>query len=301
VTILKFEIIKNIIRNPLLHFFILGVLIYVAYGSFSVQEYSDPQRTIVVSPTTINWLENSWEKRWNRPPTKEELDGLINQYIRETVLYREALALQLDKNDTIVRRRLAQKFEFLTQDLIEVPKPSDEELAVFFNENINKYKIPDSTTFTHIFFDPDKRGDKTLDDAEESKAKLNKLDQPPTELDQFGDNFMLQSYYPEKSEQEISKLFGTQFAKEVSELSPGQWHGPVLSGYGTHLVYVNGRNVAQDPTIENVQDLVFRDWEDERREGINNQFYDDLLSSYEVIIEEEVPELKVLQKEEKTE
>jgi hypothetical protein len=301
VTILKFEIIKNIIRNPLLHFFILGVLIYVAFGSFSVQEYSDSQRTIVVSPTTINWLEDSWEKRWNRPPTKEERDGLINQYIRETVLYREALALQLDKNDIIVRRRLAQKFEFLTQDLIEVPKPSDEELAVFFNENINKYKIPDSTTFTHIFFDPDKRGDKTLDDAEESKAKLNKLDQPPTELDQFGDNFMLQSYYPEKSEQEISKLFGTQFAKEVSELSPGQWHGPVLSGYGTHLVYVNGRNVAQDPEFENVKELVKEDWSDKKREEINDQFYTDLLSSYEVIIEEESPEVQVLRKEEKAE
>lgn len=300
-TILKFEIIKNIIRNPLLHFFILGVLIYIAYGSFSVQEYSDSQRTIVVSPTTINWLEDSWEKRWNRPPTKEERYGLINQYIRETVLYREALALQLDKNDTIVRRRLAQKFEFLTQDLIEVPKPSDEELAVFFNENINKYKIPDSTTFTHIFFDPDKRGDKTLDGAEESKAKLNKLDQPPTELDQFGDNFMLQSYYPEKSEQEISKLFGTQFAKEVSELSPGQWHGPVLSGYGTHLVYVNGRNVAQDPAFENVKELVKEDWSDKKREEINDQFYTDLLSSYEVIIEEESPEVQVLRKEEKAE
>ena len=112
---------------------------------------------------------------------------------------------------------------------------------------------------------------------------------------------MLQSYYPEKSEQEISKLFGVQFAKEVSQQSPGQWYGPVLSGYGTHLVYVNGRNVAQDPTIEDVQDLVFRDWEDERREEINDQFYTDLLSSYEVIIEEEVPELKVLQKEEKAE
>jgi parvulin-like peptidyl-prolyl isomerase len=301
VTILKFEIIKNIIRNPLLHFFILGVLIYVAFGSFSVQEYSDSQRTIVVSPTTINWLEDTWEKRWNRPPTKEELNGLINQYIRETILYREALALQLDKNDIIVRRRLAQKFEFLTQDLIEVPKPSDEELAVFFNENINKYKIPDSTTFTHIFFDPDKRGDKTLDDAEESKAKLNKLDQPPTELDQFGDNFMLQSYYPEKSEQEISKLFGTQFAKEVSELSPGQWNGPVLSGYGTHLVYVNGRNVAQDPEFDNVKELVKEDWSDKKREEINDQFYTDLLSSYEVIIEEESPEVQVLRKEEKAE
>ena len=295
------RILKNIISNPLLHFFILGALIYVAYGHFSVQEYGDSQRTIVVSPTTINWLEDSWEKRWNRPPTKEELDGLIKQYIRETILYREALALQLDKNDIILRRRLAQKFEFLTEDIIEVPKPSDEELVVFFKENKNKYKIPDSTTFTHIFFDPDKREENTLTDAEESKAKLNKLEQLPTELDQYGDAFMLQSYYPEKSEQEISKLFGTQFAKEVSEQSPGKWYGPVLSGYGTHLVYVNGRNVAQDPEFENVKELVIEDWGDKKREEINDQFYTDLLSSYEVIIEEKAPEAQKPQNEEKAE
>ena len=281
------RVVRNIIKNPLIHFFILGLLIYLLYGLFGAKEYSGSERTIVVTPATIEWLQDSWEKRWNRPPTEQEMKGLIDQYVRESILYQEALNLELDKNDVILRRRLAQKFEFLTDDLINVPPPTEEELAVYFKDNIDKYKNPDLTTFTHIFFDPDKREENTLSDAEESKSELNKLDPPPSELDQYGDPFMLQSYYPERSEQEISKLFGPEFAKAVSEDVPeGQWYGPVLSGYGTHLVNVHGRILGTEPDIEDVKDVVMSDWEEEKHQEINDEFYEKLLSSYEVIIEE---------------
>ena len=200
------RVLKNILSNPLFHFLILALLIYVIYGFFGVKQNINSERTIVVTQSTINWLEESWAKLWNRPPTEKEREGLINQYVRETILYREALNMELDKDDVIIRRRLAQKFEFLTQDLIQVPEPSNEKLTVYFNENIDKYKKPDLTTFTHIFFDPDKREEKTLKDAEQSKIKLNKLEQPTEGIDQFGDTFMLQSYYPERTEQEILNL-----------------------------------------------------------------------------------------------
>jgi peptidyl-prolyl cis-trans isomerase C len=295
------RILKNIICNPLLHFFILGALIYVAYGSFGVQEYSDPERTIVVTPYTINWLEDTWEKRWNRPPTAEEKEGMIQEYVKESILYRQALEMGLDKDDVIVRRRLAQKLKFLTDDIIDIPEPSEEELGGYFKDNIDQYKSPDLTTFTHIFFDPDKREENTLTDAEDAKSKLQKLKNPTEGLDKFGDNFMLQSYYPEKSEQEISKLFGSQFAKTISEQSPGEWQGPILSGYGTHLLFVNGRIKTPEPAIEDVRDQVIVDWEDEKRKEINDQFYENLLSRYEVIIEEELPEEQEPQEEEKVE
>ena len=281
------KVVIDIVKNPLFHFFILGLLIYVIYGLFGAKEYSDSERTIVVTPATIEWLQDSWQKRWNRLPTEQEMEGLINQYVRESILYQEALELGLDKNDVILRRRLAQKFEFLTDDLINVPPPSEEELAVYFKDNIDKYKTPDSTTFTHIFFDPDKRENDTLSDAEKSKEKLNKLKEPPSEPEKYGDPFMLQSYYPERSEKEIAKLFGMEFAKTVSkEVPSGQWYGPVLSGYGTHLVNVHSRIDSTEPDIKDVKDIVLSDWEEEKRQEINDEFYQNLISEYKVIIEE---------------
>lgn len=278
--------LKKILSNPLFHFLILTLLIYVVYGFFGVKQNTDSERTIVVTQSTINWLEESWEKLWIRPPTENEMDGLIDQYIRETILYREALNMGLDKDDVIIRRRLAQKFEFLTQDLIQAPEPSDEKLTVYFNENIDKYKKPDLTTFTHIFFDPDKREEKTLKDAEQSKIKLNKLEQPTEGIDQFGDTFMLQSYYPERTEQEILKLFGSEFAKAVSEEIPtGEWYGPVLSGYGTHLVYVDRRIQTPEPQFDALRELVIEDWKEKKRQEINDNFYKNLIARYNIIIE----------------
>ncbi len=278
--------LKKILSNPLFHFLILALLIYVIYGFFGDKQNTDSERTIVVTPSTINWLEKSWEKRWIRLPTEKELDGLIDQYVREKILSQEALNMGLDKDDVIIRRRLAQKFEFLTKDLIQAPEPSEKELNNYFNDNKSKYKKPDLTTFTHIFFDPDKRGEKTLKDAEQSKIKLNKLEQPTEGIDQFGDTFMLQSYYPERTEQEILKLFGPKFAKAVSEEIPtGEWYGPVLSGYGTHLVYVDRRIQTPEPQFDALKELVIEDWKEKKRQEINDNFYKNLIARYNIIIE----------------
>ena len=260
------RLLNSILSNPLFHFLLLALLIYVIYGFFGVSKNSISERTIVVTPSTINWLEETWEKRWNRLPTEKEMEGLIDQYVRENILYQEALNMELDKDDVIIRRRLAQKFEFLTQDLIQVPEPSDQELVAFFKDNKNKYKSPDLITFHHIYFDPDKREDNTLSDAENSKIKLNKRDQPTEKLNQFGDNFMLQTYYPQKSEMEIAKYFGPQFAESVFDIEQGEWVGPVLSGYGTHLVYVDAINEAPYPEFEPIKAILAEDWKELRRQ-----------------------------------
>lgn len=278
--------LKDILYNPLFHFLILALLIYVIYGFFGDKQNTDSERTIVVTPSTINWLEKSWEKRWIRIPTEKELDGLIDQYIRETILYREALNMGLDKDDVIIRRRLAQKFEFLTKDLIQAPEPSEKELNNYFNDNKSKYKEPDLITFHHIYFDPDKRGDSTLSDAEQSKIKLNKFEQPTEGIDQFGDTFMLQNYYPQRSQQEISKDFGPPFAESVFNLEQGEWIGPVLSGYGTHLVYVDTKNEASDPEFDPLKEILAEDWKEKKRQEINDKFFEDLIARYEIIIEE---------------
>ena len=284
------QLLSRWTREPLIHFVMIGACIYLLYGSYGQQETEELDRTITITAGEIAWLEETWAKQWKRPPTPVERRGLIEQYLRETVLYREAVAMGLDKDDTIIRRRLAQKLEFLSQDLIRPNPPTEEELLTYFGGNLDRFRAPDLITVTQIFFDPDKRDAQALEEAETVKARLDALGQPPADSRDFGDSFMLQSYYPERSQDELSKLFGSEFAQSVFDLKPEQWHGPVLSGYGVHLVYVHQHQEAPLPTFSQVEERVRQDWEDERRQDLNEQFIAGLLARYNVIIEGEPPD-----------
>ena len=274
-------------REPLVHFMASGVVIFALYGFFRLPDAALEERAITITAAEVNWLTDTWQKRWNRPPTPEERKGLVDQYLREVILSREALAMGLDQNDTVIRRRLAQKLEFLSQDLLRPKSPSEGELRAYFETNIDRYQPPDLITLTHVFFDPDKRGDRTLEDAETVKAKLIALKEPPQDARSFGDPFMLQSYYPERSKAELAKLFGRGFAGPVFKLEPQKWHGPVLSGYGTHLVYVHDRQEAQPPVFADVKEQVRQQWESDKREQLNEQFVASIVARYDVTIEKE--------------
>jgi hypothetical protein len=278
----------KLLREPLVHFLLIGVAIYGLYGLFGQHDAKTPISTITITAGQIEWLETAWQKRWNRPPTPAERDGLIRQYVRETILYREALAMGLDKDDTIVRRRLAQKLEFLAQDLVALIPPTDEELQAYFAEHRQRYQDPVRLTFTQVFIDPDKRGDATLDDAKAIKATLMAQPDAIEDVARLGDAFMLQNYYPENSQADIQKQFGSGFAESVADMSPGQWYGPVLSGYGVHLVYVHRRSEPPAPVFAEVRDRVAQDWEDDKRQELNEQYYASLRARYDVVIEDEV-------------
>jgi hypothetical protein len=277
----------RLISQPLIHFVIIGGLIYLAYFSFSSRAI-DTETDMIITVTTgeIDWMTESWQKRWNRPPTTAEMKNVINEYIRETVFYREALAIGLDKDDQIIRRRLGQKLEFLFADLASMQEPTEEGLKTYFAENMDRYRASDLLTFTHVFIDPDVREDETLGDAESLKAKLITEGEPQQTDNNRGDPFMLQNYYPERTELEILKLFGSGFSETVFELEPGEWHGPVLSGYGVHLVYVHYHEEAETPELSLVRDRVKQDWADDLREKLNKQLYDKMRDRYKVVIEQ---------------
>jgi peptidyl-prolyl cis-trans isomerase C len=276
------------LREPLLHFLFIGAAIYLLFGAFAETAPEDTDKTIVVSAGEVEWMQTSWQKRWNRPPPPQELDGLIQQYIRETVLYREALTMGLNKHDQVIRRRLAMKLEFLAKDLVALTPPTDEELVAYFDAHQDRYQEPVLYTFTQIFFDPDKRGNATLEDAEAIKATLMARGDAIEDAGALGDDFMLQSYYPEKDPLEIQKLFGSGFAASLMDLTPGQWHGPVLSGYGTHLVYVSSIREPSPPVFAQVLEQVVQDWTSEKSEELNEQFYANLRDNYSIVIEEPV-------------
>ena len=273
------------VREPLVHFLIIGAVLFVLYGLWGQQDSEENERTITITTGEVAWLADAWEKRWNRPPTPEERQGLVDQYLREMILYREAVAMGLDRDDSVIRRRLAQKLEFLSNDLITPQPPTDEDLQAYFAEHLDRYQSPDLVTMTHVFIDPDKRGDQTLEDAETIKQQLIALKEPPHDAQSYGDSFMLQGYYPERSEADLLKLFGSGFAKSVFELEPQQWHGPVLSGYGTHLVYVHDHQQPEPPAFADVEEQVRQEWESDKREELNSQFVDSMIARYEVIIE----------------
>jgi hypothetical protein len=191
----------------------------------------------------------------------------------------------LDRDDHIIRRRLAQKLEFLTNDLVKLTPPAEEVLESYLQDNMDEFRPPDLITFAHIFFDPDRRGDNTLPDAEILLQELQAAGPPAQGTLRLGDRFMMQSYYPEATFREIQRQMGLGFAEAVMELEPGQWHGPVLSGYGVHLVYVSNFVAAKDPLLADVREAVLDAYFRDQTEKFNAQYLDALSERYEIIME----------------
>jgi hypothetical protein len=192
----------------------------------------------------------------------------------------------LDQDDPITRRRMAQKLEFLTNDIALFKEPAPGELEQYFQDNQARYRDPDLITFSHVFFDPDLRDESTLDDAAEVLAQLQAAGDPdPVTLD-AGDRFMLQSYFEETAEVDVRRQLGSGFAEAVMPLEPRRWHGPVLSGYGVHLVYVYEFLEPPPPVFEDVQQYVLGNWQTEQQEKFNAEFFESLKSRYEIVIAE---------------
>ena len=281
--------LANVFRQPLLHFVVLAVAAYLIYAWLG-KPGTGEDNVIRVTAADVSRFDAAWRARWGRPPTEEELTGIVTQYVREVALYKHAVAMGLDENDMVVRRTLAQKLQSMTQNLLELNlAPTEEDLQAYFEANIESYQPPDLLTFTQIFVDPDRRGDDTVPDAKAMLADLNARDFAAEEVDDMGDPFLLQRYYPEKSQLDISKQFGQGFTESIFELEVGVWHGPVLSGYGVHLVYVHDRQQSPKPSLDDVRDFVQRDWIDEQRREIQERFVAGVVASYDVVLDEAVP------------
>jgi len=272
---------KKWLKEPLLHFLIIGALIFVLFSVVNKEEDIVSGNKIVVSAADIERLSNNWSKRWNRLPTDTELQGLVESYIREEVYYREALALGLDQNDTILRRRLMQKMEFLSNDLAELNQPDDTELNKYFLDNQDKYILPARVSFTHIYFSLDKRGSRAFEDAKNVLSELNAMRAP-----ERGDSFMLQYDFAQEAPFEVERLFGKVFAEKLLTLEKDVWQGPIESGYGLHLVRISEKIDARMPELASVIDRVRTDWMFERRQKMNKEIYEKFKERYEIVVED---------------
>lgn len=279
--------IVKAVTQPLVQFLFLGIIFYGLYAWRGGSGAGEPDKVILVTAAEVSRLDAGWRARWNRAPTPEELTGIVRDYVQEVALYRHAVAMGLDQNDAVVRRMLGRKLLGLAQNLLEFSlAPTDQDLRTYFDENVERYQPPDLITITTLFIDPDKRGDETLEDAEAILDTLRSLGRPTEGVGAHGDPFMLQSYYPQKSQAEIARLFGQGFAGPVFDLTPGEWHGPVLSGYGVHLVYVHQLVESPAPDFADVQERVKQEWMDVTRRELQDQYVKDVIASYEVVFED---------------
>ncbi len=278
-------IFSKFFKEPLFKFILAGIILFISYSALDNYLNKD-ENVLIVTNSEISILEQSWESRWNRPPTPEERQGLIDQHVKEMVLYKTALEMGLDKDDRVIRGRMVQKLEFLGNDLIRVPQPSEQDLVTFYEKNKEQYLPEEVITITHIFFNPDKREDQTLVDAEQALQALRSRKGFDGNISELGDIFMLQNYYPNRTQLEIRKLFGSGFTETVFELEPEKWHGPVLSGYGTHLVYIHYHKESKMPAFTNVIEQVKTDWMDDMQKKLNERYIEGLMSRYEIVFEE---------------
>jgi peptidyl-prolyl cis-trans isomerase C len=271
---------KKLHKEPLLHFLIIGAMIFVLFSIVNKEDDIISGNKIVVSVGDIERLSSNWSKKWNRPPTETELQGLIESSIKEEVYYREALALGLDQNDTILRRRLMQKMEFLSNDLAELNQPDETELNKYFLDNQEKYELPARISFTHIYFSMDKRGAKASENAKNILSELNALRAP-----ELGDSFMMEYDFVQETPFEVERLFGKIFAETLFTFEPGVWLGPIESGYGHHLVRISEKIDSRMPELASAIDRVRTDLMFERRQKMNKEIYERFKERYEIVVE----------------
>ena len=210
---------------------------------------------------------------------------MVRDRVREEVYCREAMALGLDKDDVIIRRRLRQKMEFVSADIADQAQPTDSELGAYLAEHPDKFRVDQQFTFRQLYLNPDKHGENLARDTAQLLAKL-KQDGGDAGFAALGDPFMLDSSFTALPSGEATKQFGDKFTAKLGELAPGKWQGPVESGFGVHLVFVSERTRGRLPALADVRDAVRREWDNARRLEANEKFYQDLLKHYTVTIEQ---------------
>lgn len=275
---------KKLLHEPLVHFMLLGVLVFTGFKFFSKNE-SNPPDTIVVTQGKIESLVTGFTRTWQRPPTREELNGLIRDYVREEVCAREAMALGLDKEDTVIRRRLRQKLEFISESVAAQANPTEAELQQYLEVHREKFRSELQLTFRQVYLDPQRHGINLNRDAAQLLIQLQQAG-TDSDISVSGDPFLLDQEYKGVPAGEVSKQFGEKFAARLGDLPVGQWQGPIESGYGTHLVLILDRDEGRMPVLKEVRDAVKLEWSNAQRSETNEKFYEALLKRYTVTIED---------------
>jgi hypothetical protein len=275
--------VRSLLREPLVLFLAIGALLFLWY-QWSGGGSGPASSRIVLTSGRIESLAAGFQKTWQRPPTEAELKGLVDDYVREEIATREAAAAGLDQDDTIIRRRLRQKLEFLADEAIDSAPPTDAELAAWLEAHAEDYRIEPQVALRQVYVSRDRHGASAEADARVLLARLE-AQGPDAALDRFGDSLMLPAEFGLEPLREVARTFGEKFADAVLALPPGRWAGPVESGYGLHLVLVRERIDGAQPELGMVRPQVERDFMADRRRRQLDAMYERLLGKYTVVFE----------------
>jgi hypothetical protein len=277
--------VKRFLREPLVHFLLAGALLIGLYDlAQSGRPAAAPSTEIRLSLDDIAQLTLLYESQWRRPPTPQELELMVENKVQQEILYREALAMGLDKDDEIVKRRMAQKMEFLAEDVAAAREPTSAELQSWYQQNSATFAMPSRVSFRHLYFSPDRRGTRAHDDAAAALTQLGGQPEDTTLGPSLADPFMFQEYYRDRAPDYLGKEFGPQFAKAVEALTPGSWQGPIESGFGWHLVYVDTVIPGRVPAFEEIEQDVKIAWLNQQKAQAWEKAYKDMRARYTVLL-----------------
>jgi peptidyl-prolyl cis-trans isomerase C len=291
-----FPILKRWLREPLLHFLLIGMALFAVYAYMHRGRGGvESSRQIVVSLDELQQMETYFYSQWHRQPTPAEFQAMVEDKVREEVLYREGLAMGLDKDDTIVKRRMAQKMQFIAEDVAAAHEPSTAELRAWFTKNTQKFALPSRYSFRHLYFSVDKRGKSAEENAANSLTRIAGQPEDSKLAISMADTFMFQDYYADRTPEALAKEFGPQFAVAIEKVKPGSWQGPIESGYGWHLVFVDSVVPGRIPALEEIEPDVKTAWLAEQKAAAWEKAYAEMRSKYSVLFpgpaEKEAPQV----------
>jgi len=271
--------IRRLLREPLFHFLLIGIALFVVHDQVAAPNRAS--KSIVVSEALVDQLAREYEARWTRKASDRELDALVEAHVRDEILYREGMALGLDRDDELIRRRVRQKFEVIAEEESARSMPSDADLEAYLTANAGRFIAPAKVSFEQIFFDAHGTPadlERAIDEARRALAR----GADPARLGQAS---MLPGRVEATAQPLVARDFGAEFARQLEAAPLGQWSGPIRSAFGAHLVRVTAREPAARPELDAVRQAVARDWEGERRESARDENYRKLRARYTVVIE----------------
>ena len=274
--------IVRLLREPLLQFLALGAMLFALYGLAGKRRADVPEK-IVVSASRISNLSDGFLRTWRRRPSAQELQGLIEDYVRDEVFYREGRAAGLDRDDVVIRRRVRQKMEFLAED-ISVQEPSDEQLVAYLASNPERFRAEDQITFHHVFLSATRRANTIESDSKQVASVLVRAD-AAVDATLLGDPFLLGEEFRGVSPNKVTSIFGEDFSNRIAAMETGRWQGPVSSGFGQHFVFISERVSGGLPSLDAVRPAVRREWANARRLEAEQKLYASLRERYEIVVE----------------
>jgi peptidyl-prolyl cis-trans isomerase C len=274
-------------REPLVQFLLIGLALFVGYSVLHPKsEATSESNRIVLTPDDLLQMSVAWLAQGRPPPTPEQMQNLIELKVREEVLFREAMALGLDKDDTIVKRRLAQKMEFLVEGASTDNDPSTDTLRAWFKDNQERFALLPRVSFRHLYFSFDRHGERAREAAAKALEQITAQSGEAKDVAALGDPFMYQDYYGDRSFDDMAKLFGLNFARALVNIRPGSWQGPVESGYGWHLIFVDSSAPSRVPTFEEIEPDIKASWIADQRAQAKAKAYETMRARYQVVLPE---------------